>query len=88
MRCVGRRGGVNAWWWNEEVKEVTPRKKDVRKSMCRNCTEENKRRFESMKNKARKAVLKAMREKVEEVLNELKHCLNWMFILVRGLIDD
>ena len=39
-----------------------------------------------MKNKAKKAVSKAMRVKVEEALTELRNCPNWMFRLVRGLI--
>ena len=33
-------------------------------------TRENKRRYESMKNKATKAVSKAMREKAEEEITE------------------
>ena len=45
-------------------------KKDVHMAMCQNNTEENKRRYKSMKNKAKKAVSIAMREKVEEVLTE------------------
>ena len=40
--------------------------------MCKNSTEENKSGFKSMKNKAKKAVLKAMREKAEEALDEEK----------------
>ena len=38
-----------------------------------------------MKNKARKAVSKAMREKVENELTELRSCPYWMFRLVKGL---
>ena len=38
--------------------------------MCRYSTEENRRRYEGMKNKAKKAVSKAMREKTEEALTE------------------
>ena len=40
-------------------------KKDAHKVMCQNSTEENKNRFGSMKNKTRKAVTKALREKAE-----------------------
>ena len=40
--------------------------------MCQNNTDENKRRHKSMKNKEKKAVSKAMREKEEEVLTEEK----------------
>ena len=38
-----------------------------------------------MKNNANKAVLKAIREKTEDRLPELKNHPNGMFILVRGL---
>ena len=34
--------------------------------MCQSSTDENKRRYKVMKNKARKAVSKTMREKAEE----------------------
>ena len=41
-----------------------------------------------MKNKANKAVSKAMREKAEDALTGLKNCPNWMFGLVKGLNTD
>ena len=47
------------------MKEAISRKKDALRVMCRNHAEENKRRYESMKNKAEKAVSKALREKAE-----------------------
>ena len=57
MRCVGRRG-------RGEVKEILgggmKKKKDAYKVMCWNNTVENKRRYKIMKNKAKKAVSKAM----------------------------
>ena len=56
----------DTWWWNEEVKEAVSRKKDAHKAMCWNSTEENNRRYKSIKNKANKAVSKATREKAEE----------------------
>ena len=46
------------------------------------------RRHESMENKAKKAVSKAMREMAEEALTELQNCPNGMFRLVRGLKSD
>ena len=49
------------------MKEVVSRKK-AHKAVCQNNTEENKRRHESMRNKAKKAVSKAMREKAEAAL--------------------
>ena len=71
--CGKKRGRSTgeAWWLNEEVKEAVSRKKDAHKAMCQDNTEGNKRRYKSMKNKARKAVSKAMREKAEEALTEL-----------------
>ena len=50
------------------MKEAVSRNKEAHKTMCENSTEENKRRNKSMKNKANKAVSKAMREKDKEAL--------------------
>ena len=44
------------------MKEAVSKKKEAHKAMCQNNTEESKRRYESMKNKARKVVSKGMRE--------------------------
>ena len=44
----------NTWWWHEEVKETVSRMKEAHKSMCQNSTEENKRRYKSMKIKQRR----------------------------------
>ena len=41
-----------------------------------------------MKNKARKTVSKAMREKAEDALTELHYCPYRMFRLVKGLKTD
>ena len=41
-------------------KEAVSRKKDAHKAMCQNSTEENKSRHKSQKNKAKKAVSKAI----------------------------
>ena len=51
------------------MKETLSKKKDAHKAMCRNRADENKR-YKSMKNKVKKAVSKAMREKAKEVLTE------------------
>ena len=62
--CGKKRGEKSigdTWWWNEEVKVAVSRKKDVDKVMCQISTEENMRRYKGMKNKAKKAVSKAMR---------------------------
>ena len=78
----------DAWWWSEEVKESVSRKKAALKAMCQNSTDGNKRRYESMKNKANKAVSKAMREKAEEALNDFQNCPNWIFRPVKGQKTD
>ena len=62
---MGSKG--DTWWLIEEVKKAVSRKKDALEDMCQNSTEENTRRHNSMKNKAKKAVSKAMREKGEEM---------------------
>ena len=84
---MGRRKG-DTWWWNEDVKGTVSRKKDAHKAMCQNSIEENKRRYKSMKNKAKKAVSKTFREKAEEALTELQNCLYGMLRLVKGLKTD
>ena len=58
-RC--RRNKGETWWWNEELKEAVSRKKDAHKVTCKYITEENKRRYKGMKNKANKSVSKAMK---------------------------
>ena len=66
----GRRSKGDTWWWNDEVKkEAASIKKETHKAMCQNSTEENKR-HKSMKNIAKKAVSKGMREKAEETITE------------------
>ena len=56
--------------------------------ICRNSTEENKTRYKSTKNKGKKADSKAIREKAEEALAELKDCPNGMYRNVKGLRID
>ena len=51
------------------MQEAVIRKKVTQKVRCWNITEENKRRYKSLK---KKAVSKAMKEKAEEALTELK----------------
>ena len=41
-----------------------------------------------MKNRAKKAVSKAVREKAEEAIPELQNCPYGMFMLVKGLKFD
>ena len=52
------------------MKSAVSRKKDMHKAMCQITTEENKRRYEGIKNEAKKAISKATKEKAEEVLPE------------------
>ena len=86
MRRVGRRG--------VEVKEIhggemkRRQKKEAHKAMYQNSTEENKRMYKSMKNKANKVASKAMRDKAEEALIELQNCQNWMLRQVKRLKTD
>ena len=70
------------------MKEVISRKKGAHKAMYRNTTEDNKMRHKSTENKANKAHSKAMREKGEEVLTELKTCPCGMLRLVKGVNID
>ena len=66
----GRRDRGDTLWWNEEVKEAIARKK-VYKELCKDRTEENKARYKTMKNRAKKAVAKAMRKEAEQELCKL-----------------
>ena len=60
----------------------------MHKAVCRHSTEENKSKYESIKNKSLKANSKAMKEMAEETITELKNCTNWMFRLVKLLNTD
>ena len=60
------------------MKEVDLRKKEAHKAMCQNSTEENKRRYKNMKNRANKAVSKATRQKSKEALTESQNCPDGM----------
>ena len=86
MKRVRSKGGT--WWLNEELKEAVLVMKEAHTAMCQNSTEDNKRRYKRMKNKGKKAVAEAMREKAEDVLTELQNCPNWMLRLVIGLKTD
>ena len=54
----GEKSKGGTWWWNGEVKEAVSRKKDAHEAMCQDNTEENKRRYKSMKMKQIKQFLK------------------------------
>ena len=70
------------------MKEAVSGNEDAHKAMCQDNTQKNKRRYEGMKNEAKKAVSKATREKAVEVLAELQNCPNGMHRLVNGLKTD
>ena len=78
-----RRSKEDTGWLSEEVMEAVSTKKDAHRVMRRNNTDKCTNRLKSMKNTEEKAVSKAMREKAEEMLTELKNCKNGMIRLVR-----
>ena len=55
------------------------------KAICQISTGKTKRRYRSMRNNARRAIKRAIREMADETLTELKNCTNWMPRLVKGL---
>ena len=65
----GKRNKGDTWWRNEEIKETFSRKKDAH-AMCQNSKEKNKRRYKSMKNKAKKSVSQSMPQMAEEAPTE------------------
>ena len=50
----GWKGKGTTWWWNVEVKEANSRKKYVHRAMFFNSTVENRSKYKSKKNKAKK----------------------------------
>ena len=56
MEEEGRKSKGDMWWFNENMNEAVSGKKYAHKTMYWDSIEENKRKYESMKNKARKAV--------------------------------
>ena len=67
------------------MKEAIARKKDVHKEMCKSGTEANKPRYKNMKNRAKKVVVKTMKEVAER---ELSEHLNKVFKLVKSVKKD
>ena len=76
----------DTWWWNKNVKEAIPRKKDAHKEISR--TEANKTRYKNMKNGSKKVVMKAMKEATERKLRELSQHPNKVFKLVKSMEKD
>ena len=84
----GRRDQGNTWWWNEEVKEAIVNKKDAHKEIHKNRMEENKARYVRMRNRAKRAVAKVMREEAVQELKELDKSPNEVFKLVKAMKRD
>ena len=57
----GRRSKGDAWWWNEEVKEVVLIKKIAHKSISNNITDGNWYMHKGVNTKAKIMVLRAIR---------------------------
>ena len=50
----------DTWWWNEEMKEAVSRKKErSTHKMCLDSTEENKRRYDSLKKQSKESRFKS-----------------------------
>ena len=62
--------------------EAVSGKNEAHQVMCHSSTEENKWRYKSLENKAKKAVSKATREKAVVVITELQNSQYGMFELV------
>ena len=87
-KSKGRRDRGDTWWWNEEVKEAIANKKAAHKEMCKNRTEENKARYVRMRNRAKRAVAKAMKEEAVQELKELDKSPNEVFKFVKSMKKD
>ena len=76
------------WWWNEDVEEAIARKKDAYKEMCKSGIKANKASYKNMKNRAKKVVMKAIKEVAETELRELCEHPNKVFKLVKSMKKD
>ena len=84
-KTKGRRDRGDTWWWNEEVKEAIARKKDARKEMLKNVTEESKAKYKNMKNRAKKVVARAMREEAKKELRDLEESPNRVYGMIKAM---
>ena len=72
--CGKKKGTKNhgdTWWWNEEVKKATQRKKGADKKMCQNWSEENKARYKNIKNPTKKVVANSTKKEAKKKLTKL-----------------
>ena len=67
-----RKNHWDKWWWNEEVKEAILQKKVAYTKMCESRLDENKARYENIKNRAKKVVAYSMRKDAEKKLTKMK----------------
>ena len=83
----GRRSKGDTSWWNEEVRRQFKERTMHRSGdVSEQYTEDSRRRYMCMKNKAKKSSFKSNeREKAEEALTVLQNCPSWMFRLVKGI---
>ena len=68
-KCRRDRGDM--WWWNEEVKDTIATKKAAFKELCMFPSEENKTKYNLIRNQTRKIVARAMRMEANQELNNL-----------------
>ena len=73
------------WWWNEEGKDTIARKKAAFKQLCRFPSEENKNQYKRINNQTRKIVVRAMRKKANQELNNLYQNCNSVFYFLRRM---
>ena len=73
------------WWWNKKVKDSIVSKKAALKQLCRFPSEENKTKYERLRNQTRKIVARAMKMEAELELNDLYQISNSVFHFLRTM---
>ena len=73
------------WWYNQEVKDTTTRKKAAFKELCRFPSEQNKTQYKRIRNQTRKIVARAMRMEANQELNNLYQNSNSVFYFLRRI---
>ena len=70
------------------MKEAMQQKKMAFKKMCKNRSEENKAKYENIKNRTKKVVANSMRKEAEKELTQLNQKTNNIFTLVKFMKKD